>query len=122
MPDESYEVSITSLVESYCHWYNTNVKERQHDLSDISMMFANSRLGNNIVKKINGTSHMLGRRVLGPEEQKNDDEIFMIGVDNNHNDDDDGEIDDEVITSEQALINTYNEYMSLVDDNNISPW
>jgi phage/plasmid-associated DNA primase len=77
-PDDETEMSFTDLVDQYCRWYDANVKERRHDRLDISLMFKNSRLSNAVVKKINGSLCIKGHRVLGPEEEKAEDERFMI--------------------------------------------
>lgn len=122
MPDDEYEMSFTDLVDTYCRWYDTNVKERRHDRLDISLMFKNSRLSNFVVKKINGALCVKGHRVLGPEEEKADEERFMIEpvavVEEEPN-----RIDkSDEPNSTQVLKEMYESYTDLIKEHKIEYW
>jgi phage/plasmid-associated DNA primase len=76
--DAEHELSFTDLVDSYCQWYDHAVRERRHDRLDISLMFKNSRLSGSVFKKVNGAYCVRSHRVLGPEEEKEEDERFIL--------------------------------------------
>lgn len=119
--DEDYEMSFTDLVDNYCRWYDSNVKERRHDRLDISLMFKNSKLSDNIVKKINGSLCVKGHRALGPEEDKADDERHM----NEHLenvDDSNKENKEHGVNPDNALQDMHTEYLRLIAEHNIEYW
>ena len=117
--DENNETPFTDLVDNYCRWYDNNVKERRHDRLDISLMFSNSRLGNNIIKKINGSQVLMGMRVLGTEEDKEDDEQFMIENVETVDEPLDNTLSE---SSDDALATVYREFIELARSNNIEFW
>jgi phage/plasmid-associated DNA primase len=84
--DAKASIAIPEVVDAYCRWYNATIKESQHDRLDISMMIENSRLGKHITKKSNGQSIIHGFRILGPEEEKGENEEYIVDVINNPSD------------------------------------
>jgi hypothetical protein len=109
-------MSFTDLIDSYCNWYNTNIKERRHDRLDIGMMFKNSRLAKNVVKHINGSFHIKGCRALGPGEDKDDDEKYLIRATRGARVDN---IVNEPATAAEALREMYEEYKQLAELNGV---
>jgi phage/plasmid-associated DNA primase len=142
-PDDEYEMSFTDLVDQYCRWYDANVKERRHDRLDISLMFKNSRLSNAVVKKINGSLCIKGHRVLGPAEEKGDDERFIVepmgdleALGNNEEKKGENEVvignllgdrikkgdDPRYESSNTVLQKTFDEYIGLIKEHKIEYW
>jgi phage/plasmid-associated DNA primase len=133
-PDPDYTMTTDYLTDAYCHWYDINVKEKRHDRADINMMFRNSKIGDRIIKKINGTDKIKGLRVLGADEEKDDTEIYMsdnIRVAENI----ENRVENEVVNGIEfepaidrkafasgVLNEMYAEYVSLIEENNIDYW
>lgn len=119
--DNDHETPFAELIDIYCRWYDATVKERRHDRRDISLMFKNSRLGDFVVKKINGTLYVKSHRVLEPGEEKTADEKYMIepinDAENNANCD-----NDNIITFQDALANMHAEYVNLIKEHRIDYW
>ena len=128
MEDESHEMPMTELVDTYCRWYDANIREGTHDRLDIGLMFRNSRLTKFVDKTVNGVYFIRGHRVLGPEEIKDENEQFIVRYElgaERKNDDENKEEDDvkpniPVIDSNTALREMYNEYQYLIIQNNIA--
>ena len=124
--DNDCEIPFTDLVDNYCRWYDANVKERRHDRLDIDLMFRNSRLGDSIIKKVNGSRYLKGHRVLDAEEEKADDEQYM----NNHltgaTEKQEEKYDDskkiQYESPNQILHKTFDEYTQLIKEHDIDYW
>jgi phage/plasmid-associated DNA primase len=118
-----YEMPYIELIDNYCRWYDSNVKEHRHDRLDISLMFKNSRLSDAISKKINGTLFIKGHRVLGPEEEMESGEEYLVepmpDIEDLSKYKKKGGCDTVYPTSNDVLQSTYDEYMQLVRDNGI---
>lgn len=122
-PDGEHEMSFNDLVDTYCRWYDTNIKEKRHDKLDISLMFKNSKLGKHVIVKINGACCIKGHRVLGPEEEKTENERYMLQPPNiQKNTDIDEEKCEEELDSTSTLKQMYSKYMKLIEKNNIKYW
>lgn len=131
-PDDEYEMPFTDLLDTYCQWYDKSVKVRNHDRLDISLMFKNSRLSNSVIKKINGSLCIKGHRVLGPEEEKADDERFMLehtgdieALGQEEKKEDEKKEDNDTHKyphSTDVLQKTFAEYTSLIKEHNIEYW
>ena len=106
-PDEKTEMLLTDLVDHYCRWYDTNVKEQKHERHDIANMFINSRLSKSFIKKNTGVSLIKGHRVLGSAEEKNEDEEYLIQSSNVRN-----RLDIEYKSSDEALSDIYERYQN----------
>jgi phage/plasmid-associated DNA primase len=119
--DPERETRFAELVDMYCRWYTSNIKERRHDRLDISLMFKNSRLCNNVIKCGNGSLALKGRRVLGPEEEKDDDEQFVVQINQpGANNIDGGDANNENVDDSGVALNKMHErYLKLLKKHNI---
>lgn len=127
MPDDEYEMPFTDLLDTYCQWYDNNVRESRHNRQDISLMLQNSRLSKFISKKINGSMTIKGHRVLDSGEEKSDEEEFIVenmqDINDLGKDDNDEEEDNKVYpSSNQILREVFDEYKELAEKNDINYW
>jgi phage/plasmid-associated DNA primase len=119
--DENHEMPMTELVDIYCRWYDTNIREGVHDRFDINLMFRNSRLTKHVDKTVNGVYYIKGHRVLGPEELKDDNERFMVQAELNveQKNEDDNTRNIPETDPNHTLRHMYDQYQELIERNNI---
>jgi phage/plasmid-associated DNA primase len=124
--DDTYEMPYIDLIDNYCRWYDSNVKEHRHDRLDICLMFKNSRLSDAISKKINGTLFIIGHRVLGPEEEMDPGEEYLVEPMQDIEELSKGKkkVGDDTVypTSNDVLQKTYDDYVRLIEENDIENW
>ena len=106
------DIALTDVVDHYCRWYDANIKEQKHERHDIVSMFINSRLSKYIVRSVNNVKVLINHRVLGPSEEKDENETFISAIQSNI------EHIDTVLyeNSNDALNALYTEYRELVSE------
>ena len=108
--DTKRDIQLPDVVDHYCRWYDSNIKEQKHERHDIVSMFINSRLSKYIVRSANGVKVLINHRILGPAEEKDENETYIsaiqIRVEQNNT----------VMyeNSDEALNALYTEYMELM--------
>lgn len=124
--DKNHEMPMSELIDTYCRWYDANIREWSHDRLDIGIMFRNSRLEKYVDKTVNGVYFIRGHRVLGPDEEKDENEQFMIQVEledkRQHAEDAKGSNPNGNVDSNTVLRKMFNEYQDLIKQHNIEYW
>lgn len=120
--DEKHQTPVPEVVDVYCRWYDTNIRDISHDRMDINLMFRNSRLAKYIDKTQNGVYLIRGHRVLGPEEEKDENEQYMIQINSNNKQKEDNKPNVINVSSDDALQQLFDEYQFLIKKNNIEYW
>jgi len=75
--DPNTEITLASVVDGYCEWYDKQIKKMNHDRLDITLTLKNSRISGGITKKSNKQDYVKGYRILESGDSINDNESFM---------------------------------------------
>ena len=75
--DTKRNIALTDVIDHYCRWYDSNIKEQKHERHDILSMFINSSLSKFIIVSVNGVKVLINHRILGPAEEKEENETYI---------------------------------------------